>query len=231
MNAKFRLFYFLTLIISSSIVAQDLIKIKNGSFEDITASETDNMIVHNVANNWKSGNYFRGESPVTIHTPDQVMFGVVNEAYDGDVFVSMVTRMNETWEGISQEFSEASKKDQKYTMTMTLAKSVKMFSAMSNVINIDENEFSNGNAKSVVVNVWMDREYCDQRPNKHGQLIWTSPPIDHNEWKDYTFQFIPNNNHKWIFIEVYFADAEEEGAQAYFGHALIDYISDIEEVK
>ncbi len=231
MNAIRIIFITLFLVMIYQVKAQHVIEIKNGSFEDLEEPGEYTTYTNRIAKSWKSGDYFRSETPVSVHTPEGGLFGVSHGAYDGDVYISMVTRENETWEGISQKLSQPVKMDSSYTITIGLAQSKSMTVAMTNLGMTDYYLKEEVPSKFVIVRVWMDAEYCDQRTNRYGQIVWTSPPIDHTEWKNYTFEFIPNYHHEWIFIEVYYADIEEEDSKPYFGNILIDYISDIVEVK
>lgn len=217
-------------IITQTIHSQQLISINNGSFENVELANYEGF-KYSKAIGWKSGDYFKFESPVTVHVPGIIEFGVRSEASDGDNFISMVTRENETWEGISQKLSESLQKNKRYRMSFSLSWFERMYGIIvqgaSRFDNAHQNEFK---SKPVVVNVWFDTRHCDQRSNDNGQLVWTSTGIDHEEWIDYEVEFLANNAHKWIFIEVYFVEENGVLSEPYFGNVLIDNISDILEV-
>lgn len=69
MKNAYRIIIFLSiLIIAQTIQSQQLISINNGSFENVESANYQGF-KFSKAIGWKSGDYFKFESPVTVHVP------------------------------------------------------------------------------------------------------------------------------------------------------------------
>jgi len=137
-------------------------------------------------------------------TPDILpgYWGVYAEPSDGDTYVGLITRHNNTWESIGQRLSDNLEKGVCYTWSMDLAHS-------------DTYSGYNGPLK---LRVWASKLKCMK-----DQLIYESPLIEHLDWKTYQFKFTPNGNYRYILLEAFHI---EEPFQ-YQGNILIDRLRPI----
>jgi hypothetical protein len=71
----------------------------------------------------------------------------------------------------------------------------------------------------VRIRIWGARSNCER-----SELLASSTPIDHTEWRTYTFQLRPRQQHRFFIIEAFYPEAYE---QPYRGNVLIDDCSPI----
>jgi hypothetical protein len=130
-------------------------------------------------------------------------WGVQVRPMDGLSFVALVVREDGTREDISQRLPETLKAGICYTMVMHLAHSPRYV----------------GYNLPARLRIWggSGRE-------KH-QMLATSVLIDHPEWKEYKFQFVPNHEMRYITFEAFYAPGS---LRYYRGNILIDHCSPIE---
>ncbi len=181
---KFNLFIII-LLFSVSVSGQ--IKLDNPSFEDEPSDAT-------VPHGWWACE--------DMTTPDIFpgFWGVHEEASDGDTYVGLITRPNNSWESIGQRFSEPLKKDNCYAFNMDLAHA-DTYAGYNNPLRL---------------RVWISDKRCEK-----GQLIYESPLIDHTEWKTYPIKFKPSEEAKYIILEAY----HHINPVSYKGNILIDNVS------
>lgn len=137
-------------------------------------------------------------------TPDILpgFWGVYNEPSDGDTYVGLITRQNNTWESIGQRLTATLEKGKCYSWSMDLAHS-------------DTYSGYNGPLK---LRVWASKLKCQK-----DQLIYESTLIENAEWKSFPFKFTPNNDYRYILIEAF----HSEDTYQYKGNILIDRIRPI----
>lgn len=139
-------------------------------------------------------------------TPDILpgYWGVYTEAYEGDTYAGIITRENSTFESFGQRLSAPLKRDTCYQMSLQLAHS-KVYAGYGNPIRLK---------------ISISDELCGE-----SELIYTSPLIDHEDWRIYKFSFTPKQKAQYILIEAYHSDKPH----SYKGNILIDAISSIKE--
>jgi hypothetical protein len=137
-------------------------------------------------------------------TPDILpgYWGVYNPPADGDTYLGLITRQNNTWESIGQRLPESLKKSNCYTMSLDLAHS-------------DTYSGYNGPIK---LRIWISTAKCGK-----DQLIYESPLIAHTDWKTYKIKFTPDADYWYIHFEAFHREEEF----SYKGNILIDRISAI----
>ena len=137
-------------------------------------------------------------------TPDILPgpWGVYQEAYEGDTFLGLITREDNTWEHIGQQLSSPLKKDECYTFSVKLARS---------------NGYVGYN-KPLKFRIWGGTKRCHK-----SQLLGHTVAINHNEWKTYKFNFFVDDDYDYIVIEAYYS-----GKVPYRGNLLVDACSDFE---
>lgn len=180
------LFISLIFILSSGLLSAQVITLANGSFEGEPQDAT-------VPQGWmacKEGT-----------TPDILpgYWGVYAEPSDGDTYVGLITRQNNTWESIGQRLSAPLKKNACYSFYIDLAHS----------------ETYSGYNGPIKLRIWAASLKCQKE-----QLIFESPLIDHTEWETYEVRFKANNTYRYLMFEAFHS---EEPFQ-YKGNILLDRI-------
>lgn len=230
MNRVSYLSLFVTLLAMNCVMAQDeAIQLKNPSFEDRPhAGRMDDFTgKRTIIKDWQDCGqfFFKEETPPDIHPND---FWDVNLGpSEGDTYVGMVVRKQETWESISQRLNTPIQKNKCYEATLDLARSDNYWSATKETV---QNVVSTivGTAREVnftepaVLRIWGGSGFCNDK-----QLLWESPPIDNSTWKTFQVSFESKFNHNYITLEAYF---KTPTLFPYNGHILLDNISDIKMV-
>lgn len=178
------------------------IELKNPSFEDLPRHSTTPY-----------GWYDCGqvdESPPDIQPG---YFGVEQKADDKATYVGLVTRDNDTWEGISQRLSQPMESGKCYSFSLSLARSEKYIS-ISKTSRVEEN-FN----KPIRLRIWGGTSYCSKK-----QKLAETATIKHSDWKDYTFKLSPTSDFNYIYLEAFF----EPSLFPYNGNILVDNCSDLE---
>jgi len=140
-------------------------------------------------------------------TPDILpgYWEVTHKPVNGKTFLGLITRGDGTNESIGQKVSSTMKKNECYSFTVTLARS---------------NTYANYN-KPVICKIWGGTRSCEKK-----QLLAQTTAIEHIEWKEYEFVFLPKMNYDFIIIEAYFT---KDSYYPYKGNLLIDACSTIDE--
>ena len=221
------LFTILLTISFNKLVGQDaVITLSNPSFEDTPRAGTHRFVG---IKGWVDcgSSEFRDESPPDIHTqnPEDPIFGVTKAASDGETYLGMVTRDNETWESVSQKLEMPLESGKCYTFSIDLAKSKTYFKVMD-VLEFDTDKpkptQSSPASKPSVLRIWGGVNYCPRN-----QLLAESEPITNTDWETYTFEFTPNINTKAISFEAFY---KTPVLDPYFGHILLDNASEIKQI-
>lgn len=138
-------------------------------------------------------------------TPDILpgYWGVYTEPSDGETYVGLITRHNNTWEVIGQRLSAPLSEGACYEVSMDLAHS-------------DTYSGYNGPIK---LRIWISKTKCAK-----DQLIYESPVIEHLDWKTYRIKFTPEEDaYQYIMLEAF----HSEEPVSYQGNILIDRIREI----
>jgi len=208
-------------ILGPQIYAQDdIIEIKNGSFEDVPHKGGSDY--SGIRQWFDCGKIdFPNETAPDIHPGEEGGGYWENNivASEGETYLGMVTRENDSWEFISQRLTRPLKKGTCYSFTMQLCRSPKYISGTRNRPNSKLNFAS----KPIVLRLWGGSGYCNE-----GQLLAESLPISHNDWKTYDFQFEAKFDHKYVVVEAFY---KTPVLIPYNGHILLDNLSDIKVIE
>jgi len=185
--------------------SQDVIELTNPSFED-----------------WArcckppSGWFSCGDSK--LNTPDVQpgAFYVVLPAMEGKTYLGMVTRNVDSWESIFQDLSSPMQKDTTYVFSIYLAKSETLVS-QDRLTKKDVNYNT-----PTLLRIWGENSECE-----NGELLVSSPLIDHDYWKKYDFVFTPSENWNILRLEAYY----ETDNKPYNGNLLLDNCSGIVKIN
>ena len=138
----------------------------------------------------------------TNSTPDILPgpWGVQTPPYEGNTYIGLTTRSDNTWEAAVQKLNFPLQKDFCYQFTLQLALS----------------DTYAGYNKPCRLRIWGSNS-----PNslEKAQLLVTSTAIDHHEWRPYTLAFVSANDWQYIIIECFYKEAT---LLPYKGNILID---------
>jgi hypothetical protein len=194
-------FQFLTF----SLFGQQDIILKNPSFEEVPRP---GLIRGPGPVGWYDCS-LAGESAPDIQPGN---FQVFMQASEGKAYLGMVVRDNNTWESISQELEIPFRADSFYLFQVDLARSDTYLSPSRVSASVDSVNFN----KSTVLNIWAGYGPCHK-----GQLLKTSAPITHTNWRSYSFLLQPKKDYTHITLEAYY----KKPSPYYNGNLLIDHCS------
>ncbi|MFZ1678021.1 MAG: hypothetical protein WAT91_12150, partial [Saprospiraceae bacterium] len=201
--------FFLFISFSLRIKAQEVITLQNPSFEDMPRAGT---AYTPAIKGWNDCGLskFPGETPPDIHPVPVIAWEVTKLAIDGQTYLGMVVRYNDTYESLSQALSSPLQGGICYTFSAFLSrsdqyKSATKTSALENFV------------RPAVLQIWGGNSFCDK-----AELLGESPAVANSDWKLFKFLFHPQQSHKYITIEAFYKTPILE---AYNGHILVDGLS------
>ena len=192
---------------ANALFGQDIIGFDNPSFEDVPR--------HSKAPKGWYDCGFPGESPPDVQPgplESGTIFGVTQIPSAGNTYLGMVTRDNDTWEGVSTRFSSPLKQSTDYHFSIDLASSDTYISRSrlsGEEVNYDA---------YVQLRIWLGNGYCGKK-----QLAAVSPTIDHEQWRKYHFVITPDTDYKYLFLECFYAS----DALATNGNLILDDASSL----
>jgi hypothetical protein len=138
-------------------------------------------------------------------TPDILpgYWGVYTEPSDGDTYMGLITRQNNTWESIGQRLPANLVKGACYAWALDLARA----------------DTYSGYNSPLKLRVWISKVKCQK-----DQLIFESPLIEHTDWKTYKIKFTPDDDYRYILLEAFHKEEEF----SYQGNVLIDRLRAIQ---
>jgi len=212
---RFLLLIFIQLISFSLIGQYDTIRVKNGSFEDRPRAGS---YVSPTIKSWYDCGavQFPNESAPDIHPVD--FWQVSLPAQEGNTYLGMVVRDNDSWESVSQRLTKPINSGSCYSFSVNLARSSKYLSGSRKLPGNVEVQYT----RPAVLRVWGSNGYCGKR-----ELIAESRPVQNYNWQTYEFKFKARNSHLFITIEAFY---KTPVLVPYNGHILVDGLSNLEEV-
>ena len=186
--------------------AQQIIHLNNPSFEDKPRC-------CDVPRGWE----YVGDE---FETPPDIQPGVFQvklPPYEGETYVGMVTRDNNTWERMAQTLPDWLMKDSTYSFNMYLARDPAMVSHSR--VTQRETLF----AQLIVLRIWGNNTDTSMR-----ELLAQSSPVARKKWTLYEFTLNPReSSYNRIELEAYYADDEKV---PYNGMLLLDACSPIVQI-
>ncbi len=191
------IFFALTLALGSVMTfaqSADLgppLTLSNPSFEDMPRQ-------NHPPKGWFDCGY-SNESPVDVHPGNMLaggtpFFGVDTKAFDGNTYLGMVVRDNETYEAVSQRILDGPlKAGQCYTFSIYLARA-KRYNSISRATDQPVNYDT-----PVKLRIWGGFSYCNK-----GEVLAESAPVKSTEWLQYNFRFEPKRDHAYLVLEAYY---------------------------
>jgi hypothetical protein len=192
-------------LLGSSIQSEE-INLINPSFEDVPQAGIPPYMWTDMG--------FEGETPPDVQPG---FFGCKKKAYDGDTYLGLVTRDNETYEAVGQMFQNGAfiQVLAEYKFSLYLARS-KQFESISKTINQKVNFDA-----PVKLRIW-----ALDRTGKRSELLDETDTIMEYDWFEYSFVLLPRKaDYYGIVLEVYWEDETQIFKN---GHLLIDHCSSIQ---
>lgn len=194
----------------SAVDAQEIIRLTNPSFEDVPGHSRP-------PTGWKDcGSFmFPGESPPDVQPSGS--WHVYKPATDGDTYLGMVVRENDTWEAVSQALSGTLQKGKKYSFDINLCSS-EVYLSRTKANNTTESNYTT----PAKLRIWGGNSLCSKEV-----LLGESPLVTNNDWKKYNFVFKPTKNVSYIMLEAFY---KTPTLVPYNGNILLDEASPIIEI-
>ena len=206
------------MFLTSAISAQDAIIFNNG-LED-TPRKGDRNYLRSVDGWLDCGmTQFPNESPPDIH-PDN-FWRVTLPPAQGNSYVGLVVRRNDTYESISQGLDVSLKKDQCYNFSIYLARSEDYWSGsrgLDGKTSLDSVNFTT----PAIFRLWGGKVYCGK-----SQLLAETGPVESNDWVKYEFVIKPQTDVNYITYQAFY---EIPNWMPYNGHILVDEASNFLEI-
>lgn len=205
---------FIISLLAPSMAQRDEITLNNASFEEIPhkgGGEFDLGI---------RGWYDCGELQFPRETSPDIhpinAWEVTMPSSDGNTYLGMVVRDNDSWESISQRLKEPLEEGKCYRFSIDLARSSYYISA-SRITRQIENY-----TEPAVLRIWGGTGVCGRH-----ELLAESSKISNTQWQRYTFEFEPGRDMNYFTLEAFY---EVPVLIPYNGHILVDNASTITQI-
>lgn len=210
--SKFNFLTIICLLASLFTHAQpDPIRLNNPSFEDTPKRGGEG--IDGISGWIDCGKIkFPMESPPDIHPNN--LWGVNKVAQHGKTYLGMVNRDNNTYESVMQKLASPLSSKKEYSLDIYLAQSPNYLS------NSRKTSHEANYTKPSIFLILASDKNCNVQ-----EILYKSPPIEHQDWKKYTAIIAPDDKVKHLMLAVY---SVKDGDN---GHILVDGLSDIIEVK
>lgn len=195
--------------------AQQVIELDNPSFEDFPQHSTP-------PKGWTDCGFF-DQSPPDVQPSGQ--WGVFWPAMDGNTYLGMVARDNETYESVGQRMNGILWSGTCYQISFFLCKSPVYFSSVTRregnkTITTPELNF----VTPIKLRIWGGNQMCRKE-----EILGETGLVSNNEWERYYVKLSPKRgNYKYIFLEAYY---ETPTLFPYNGNILVDDASPIVELS
>ncbi|MCB0706044.1 MAG: OmpA family protein [Saprospiraceae bacterium] len=159
---------------------------------------------------------FPGETEPDVHSGDtlgQTHFNVRHVAHDGNTYLGMVARDNDTWEKISQRLTVPLEADKCYDFSIYLARA-EMYVSFSKTANQEVNYTT-----PIKLMIWGGASYCDK-----AELLAETNLVKNTRWLRFDLHFEPSQNHRYITLEAFY---RTPSLFPYNGNILMDDMSPI----
>lgn len=157
---------------------------------------------------------FPGESEPDIQPSG--FFSVNKPAQDGNTYMGMVVRDNDTWESVSQKLSRKLEKGKCYEFSIFLCRS-ELYVSQSRLSEAQSNYTTPAKLR-----IYGGFNYCDKQ-----FLLAESSLVVNTRWVEYHFRFEPIDNYTHLVFEAFY---KTPTLFPYNGNILLDNASAIEPV-
>ncbi len=150
---------------------------------------------------------FHNESPIDVHGYESEFFGVKELPADGETFVGMVTRDNETYEGISTKVLQPLLADSTYEISI-MVKQASAYNSISRATSRPVNYIN-----PTLLEAWAGQLSCQMNT-----FLWEYKVEGYGNWDLVTFNLTPEKNIRYLSLYA----RHPENAEYTNGHILID---------
>lgn len=140
-------------------------------------------------------------------------FSVNKPAMEGETYLGMVVRDNDSQEAVAQRLAQPIQADKCYEFSLSLSRS-ELYVSLSRTTEEDVNYTTPAKLR-----IWGGNKYCDKK-----ELLAESSSINHRRWLEYNFRFEPKQKHTYIMLEAFYVTPT---LFPYNGNVLVDGASDI----
>jgi len=162
---------------------------------------------------------FEGETPPDVQPSDLISasyFEVSKAAFEGNTYLGMVVRDNDTWERVSQRLSSPLEAGQCYEFSLHLCRS-ELYVSQSRKTYEETNYTTPAKLR-----IWGGSGHCSKR-----ELLAETSQVNNTRWLEYNFKFEPKSTHTYIMLEAFY---NTPILFPYNGNVLIDNASPIVQV-
>lgn len=208
MNPRFHLLGLLTFLLTLPVLAQDdeVITLNNPSFEDIPSQGKE-------PRGWFDCGFSGESAPDVQPQPQGEYFKVIRAAQDGNTYMGMVVRDNDTWERVAQRMSGSVQAGSCYEFSLYMSRS-ELYESLSRTTQQTANY-----ATPAKLRIWGGNGYCDRQ-----ELLAESSLVVNTRWLKFNFRFEPKGTYNYIMLEAYY---KTPTLFPYNGNLLVDNASDI----
>lgn len=153
------------------------------------------------------------ESPPDIQPGS---FQVTKAPSNGETYLGLVVRDNDTWEAVAQRLSRPLEANQCYEFSLDLCRA-ELYLSLSRTTGEEVNY-----AVPAKVRVWGGNGYCDKR-----EMLYETAVVTNTRWISQVFRLKPKASYTHIIIEAYF---KTPTLFPYNGNILVDNASPIKQV-
>ncbi|MDX1943617.1 MAG: OmpA family protein [Saprospiraceae bacterium] len=182
------------------------ITLTNASFEDIPRHS-------HVPRGWYDCGFPGESAPDTQPDP---MFQVSKASQQGDTYLGMVVRDNDTWEAVSQKLSRPMEKDKCYEFSIYLARS-ESYISVSRITEEQANYVTPAKLR-----IYGGFDYCDKQ-----YLLGETKLVINTRWIEFNFKFEPIANYTHIVLEAFY---NTPTLFPYNGNLLMDNASELKPI-
>lgn len=133
-----------------------------------------------------------GETPPDIQPG---YFSVAKPPQQGNSYLGLVVRDNETVEGVSQRLSRPLEANKCFTWSLQLCRSELYLSPSKTAPQTENVNYTT----PVKLRVWGGSGYCNKK-----ELLAETSAVQNTRWLQYDFRLQPKQTHTYIFIEAYY---------------------------
>jgi len=201
-----KILFVLLCFISFGLTGQSIILLENASFEGAETGYS------TIPDGWTDCG-FEGESPPDLFKGSGIHFGLSRKAKDGDNGVCLISRIDNTWEGLGQKLPYALEKGKAHFLHLYAMRSPEYLA--TDRLTGDKENFN----KALQLYLWGSKEACESKA-----LLGVSQLIENEYWEKINFAFIPDDSYQFLWFEVRY---QANATDPYRGNMLVDHFSPI----
>ena len=237
------------LFMASKIAGQGVLAVSNGGFEDTARvqlppsgkfkhgtyqlSSRDMFDYQAPIDGWEHLSWQKGVRIFSAqwNTPDilphPMGWKVEHEAIEGNTYLSLVVRNDGSYEVLGQYFESPLEEGKCYEVNVQLAYSRTFVS--------DKDPFESMREQAYRFEQAYDTPAVFQILGRNAEddevLLAETPPVDHEDWMGYDLFIYADQPYEYMVIRAYFDGDPDRWEPYYFGHILLDDLSDVFEVE